>query len=57
MVADGQAVSVEAASSLQRERELAAHAAHAAHMGHVSSSCSEVQTVSRAGGAGAGDVV
>lgn len=56
VVADGQAVSVEAASSLQRERELAAHAAHAAHMGHVSSSCSEVQTVSRAGGAGAGDV-
>lgn len=56
VVADGQAVRVEAASSLQRERELAAHAAHAAHMGHVASSCSEVQTVSRAGGAGAGDV-
>ena len=53
VVADGQAVSVEAASSLQRERELAAHAAHAAYM---ASTHSESQTASRAGGAGAGDV-
>ena len=53
VVADGQAVSVEAASSLQRERELAAHAAHAAHMVSVHS---EAHTaVSNAGGAGAGD--
>ena len=53
VVADGQAVSVEAASSLQRERELAAHAANAAYM---ASTHSESQTASRAGGAGAGDV-
>ena len=54
VVADGQAVSVEAASSLQRERELAAHAAHAAHMVSVHS---EAHTaVSNVGGAGAGDV-
>ena len=53
VVADGQAVSVETASSLQRERELAAHAANAAYM---ASTHSESQTASRAGGAGAGDV-
>ena len=45
---------MEAASSLQRERELAAHAAHAAHMVSVHS---EAHTaVSNVGGAGAGDV-